>query len=425
MFEFLKKDILILSRNRTELAILITMPFILIAILGFALRGIWSTESEAIDMTVGIVSDDHEQEGLTAFYQEVDKLELPQEEKQSLKAVASKTAPFTLLRDMLGTDEVSDMVTTVEMTESEAKQALEDEEIAAIVTLPANFTYKSLLKMYIDQGKGSAIQLTVEEKGSIEASIIENLINSFTENLNFESAISNVTKGQYQDSAQPMEQLGGTTTVLANETTITAMQYYTIGMAVMFALYVASMIASEAYVEKKQHVFDRIILSGKSSFAYLTSKLISTTSIVMIQLFILFVLSSIIFQTFNQTSLVFWLGMLLISFLLATCIGAFGSLLTAITLRINSYHINNVFSGGITSIFAFLGGSFFPITQLPSMIQVIGEWTPNGAALAAYVEWMQGSAFTDIISTLIKLIGIAVIVFMISMVVFPKRRSLS
>ena len=52
---------------------------------------------------------------------------------------------------------------------------------------------------------------------------------------------------------------------------ISSFQYYTIGMAVMFVLFVGSTIAGQANLEQKQMVFDRIRLSNRPPLMYLGS----------------------------------------------------------------------------------------------------------------------------------------------------------
>ncbi|CQR48415.1 ABC-2 family transporter protein [Paraliobacillus sp. PM-2] len=423
MWSFLKKDILVLIRERNELMILILMPVILISILGFALRGIWSDDGEILHMNMAIVSQDQEQAGIEAFEAEVTQLTLPKEAKMEMIAASEDILPNTLLKKVFQTDKVENMIHTTEMSKAQAIKALEQKEIAAIVILPEDFTLHTLKKMFLLEGSGSQIELIVEEEGSVKASIAKQVVEEFSRSLNFQAAVAAVTDKKLNVMEEPAESLGGTITIASNDKPISAMQYYTIGMSVMFVLYVASMIGSKAYIEKSQHVFNRIILSGKSPIIYLSSKFVSTTSIVMLQLFVLISISTFLFQSFKGYSISFWFGMIFISFLLACSVGAFGAVLSALSVRMHSNHVNAIFSGGITTIFAFLGGSFFPTAQLPDFIRRIGEWTPNGAALSAYIQWMQGVSLSNLNFLFIKLVIISLILFLLSMVIFPKRRS--
>src|SRR5690625_6912958 len=53
---------------------------------------------------------------------------------------------------------------------------------------------------------------------------------------------------------------------------VDAKEYYTIGMAVMNVLFIASTIGSYAYREKRTHVFNRIIVADIPRWKYLDRK---------------------------------------------------------------------------------------------------------------------------------------------------------
>ncbi|WP_117149398.1 ABC transporter permease [Paraliobacillus zengyii] len=420
MWHFLKKDLLVLVRNRTELILLLLMPFILICILGFALRGLMEGNTDTLNMQVALVEQDEAAEGIEQFKNELSQLAMPSEAIAQIDLAATNMLPSDLLVDVLENDSIKNMIDVIEMDIIEAEKALEDEEVEAILTLPENFTYLTLQKMFLDKGKGSKLEILLQEEGRLQASIFETIIESFTRSVNFESAIAQVTEGKMITTASSVEDLGKVETISTRDP-ITAFQYYTIAMSVMFALYVASTISSRGYLEKRQHVFNRIILSGKSPVAYLTGKFVSTTAVVCIQLFILFLLSTLIFQSFQGETVTFWLGMLAISFVLAVCVGALAMLLTSITVRYNDDNINTIFSGGIVSLMAFAGGSFVPTSQLPNFIDIIGGLTPNGAAFTAYIKWMQGARFVQLTPEIISILVMATFLFIISLAIFPRR----
>jgi ABC-2 type transport system permease protein len=152
---------------------------------------------------------------------------------------------------------------------------------------------------------------------------------------------------------------------------------------------------------------------------YLLGKFFATFLVVCLQLLILFGLSALLFNSFTFHSIEFVAGMFLIVGIFSLCVGSVATLLTSLTLRFTSASISNVFSGGIVSLLAFAGGSFFPVS---GVLQTVGEWTPNGAALTSFLLWMQGVDQSLIISPLAKVICMAILLFVISLVIFPKRR---
>ncbi len=73
-------------------------------------------------------------------------------------------------------------------------------------------------------------------------------------------------------------------------------EYYTIGMAVMNTLFIASAVGSLAYMEKQSHVFNRIILSNMSRWSYFIGIFISGTIFSLLQLLVIFSFSWLVYD---------------------------------------------------------------------------------------------------------------------------------
>ncbi|SDJ78933.1 ABC transporter permease [Sediminibacillus albus] len=426
MLSFLRKDVLVLIRDRTELLVLLLMPIILTVILGFALKGMFSGEFTGLDMEVAVVNQNNAEAGIEQFQQEVGQLSVPQQAKEELLKASETVEPYRMLEEMLQSEQVSEVINVHSMDEAEAKQALKAEEIVAILKVSEDFTYQSLAKMLLDQGGGSELQVIEGEDAAISAGVFHDIIQRFVRTLNLETAIAKAAEQTEVTAAgetdvQP-SQLGGRLTV-TDEEPISSIEYYTIGMAVMFSLFVASTIASKAYLENFEHVLDRILLSGKHPLLYLSGKAISTAVIVFLQVAILFVMARFLLQAFADNSLQFWLGMLVIALFFSICIGALGALLTAITLKSESNIVPSVFSAGIVSVLAFLGGSFSPVSQMPDIFATLGNWTPNGIMLTATLQWSQGLGQEFITPLVLRLLLLTATLSIISLLIFSKRRA--
>jgi len=203
---------------------------------------------------------------------------------------------------------------------------------------------------------------------------------------------------------------------------ISSFQYYTIGMGAMFALHTAPALASRAFQEKKQHVFGRLMISRMNPLTYLGSKMISGTIITFLQLGILFGLSTLIFGTLRGYSLQFWIDMGFLSLVFSLVVGGITSLLTSITLYSNSNASSGFFGGILVTLFAFVGGSFTPVEQFSEALRSIGNWTPNGAMMTAYLQLMQGFEMSEIIPLVIRVAGMTAVLLVVSVGLFPKRR---
>ncbi|WP_203334819.1 ABC transporter permease [Planococcus beigongshangi] len=420
MFTFLKKDILILIRDRTELAILLGMPFILIAILGFALSGVLSGNTEVLSMEVAVVQEDDEQQGLVRFEEKLADSGMPAPARQGIMASAAESSPASLLQEVLNDEGLKELVVATEMDATSAKAALEEETVVAILTIPENFTFDALQKMIMDEGNGSSLQLMIAEHAATQSEVFHNIVEEFVWSLNFESAIAKAANGENVLPEAGQTQVGGVESV-SSVNPINSFQYYTIGMAVMFALFVAATISGMAYVEKTQFVFQRILLSNHHPLVYLGGKAIAATLVTFLQFCILFFLSSLIFGAFDLSEGPFWLGILLITASLALCVGALTALLTAMTMRFGNDTITTVFSGGVVTIFAFLGGSFTPTAGLPAIVQQLGGWTPNGAALNAFLIWVQNLDMGMLFEPLGRIALLTVVLLSLSVMILPRK----
>lgn len=432
MLNFLKKDILVLVRDRTELMILLLMPMILIAILSFALGGMLGGDTSDFHMDVAFVIEDDEQQGVDRFIEDLENMGMPQEVVMELELAVEEMKPYSMLEQLMSDESVSDMITVAELSFSEAEEALEKGDVAAVLKIPEHFTYRSLKKMLLNEGEASELKITVKDYSSIRTDVFLTIVNRYVNTVNFETAISqtlmemghgDMLANGANNEGTKVQELGGVESISAREP-ITSFQYYTISMAVMFVLYVGSTIASKAYVEKKQHVFHRIMLSNKHPIVYLGGKIISASVISFLQMVILFLVSALVFRTFPLDEPAFWGGFAVIGVALAICVGGFASLLTAVAVKYEKDGLNHVFAGGVVTLLALAGGSFFPTSQLPDIIGTIGNWTPNGAALTAFLKWMQELNMALISPYLVRIVILAVVMIVCSIIIFPKRRAM-
>ncbi|MFC4402635.1 ABC transporter permease [Gracilibacillus xinjiangensis] len=420
MFDFLVKDMKLLWRDRTELLIILLMPFVLMMILGFALKGVMGEEVTS-DMTVALVEEDNPEEGTSLFVQQLEDQSLPEEAVAGLTQATEELQPNQILQQLLKED--LDFLTVVEMDAEKAEKQLSSQEIDAILTIPEDFTYELLANILLSQPATSTLSITKGEHAYFAGDILQNIMEQFTNSLNIEAAIAKSAGSDVTiEAGLNIENIAVEETITSRDP-ISSMEYYTVGMAVMFAFFVASTMAAKAYTEHSQLVLGRVILSGTHPIYFLLGKLLAVILMTFIQILILFGLSSLIMQSFQPFTWDITLTVLAITLLYAIAVGAIGSLLIALTVRFNSNSIAGSFSGGVVSVMALLGGSFTPITAFPEVIQTIGSWTPNGMTMRAYMLANQGMPLANIMPYMYRLIIIALVIFVISIMVFPTRRA--
>lgn len=422
MWGLIKKDFLTISRDRSELLVLLAMPMILIAILGFALGGLMFNGGDLDAIPVALVIENELEEDIDQFEQMLIEEEWPAPAIEQILASVAEIDPVEHLQEVMRSPELIDLIELEEnYQQDEAEEALVEDEVFAVITIPEQFSYQTLTAFYLEEEPEAIIEILVQNHEQFQANVVESIITSFTDQYNLELSIAFATEGEAVETAISTADFGEFIHI-PNQEPISAFQYYTIGMAMMFAMYVASTVSGNAFKEKTNNTLARLMLTGERPLNYLASKLVSGTILTMVQLLILFIGSSIFFQTFNELNSTFLLLILLNTFVYSLTIGALAALLTAIAVQFNNDAISGIFSGGVVVIFAFIGGSMMPVEQMSPFMNELGNWTPNGAMMTAYLQLMQGLELPDFASLLYRVMAIAIICLVAAVAIFPKRR---
>lgn len=422
MFSLIKKDALILTRSRSDLTELLLMPFILIAILGLALGNLTLSEFNINAFPVAFVQGQSLNSELDEWEGQLENRGVPDDMIPVLSSQAEAMAPGSQISTLLGNSDIAEWITVVEYTSHEdALAALDEGEVAGVITIPDGFNASVWDAVMFEEDEAGVISLEVQNFDNVTTDIIRSVLSSYANQFNLEASIAVATDGG-AGAAGPQDESYGEITTLTAADPISSFQYYTIGMGAMFALHTAPALASRAFKEKRQHVFGRLMISRMSPLTFLGSKMISGTLITFIQLGILFGLSTLIFGTLRGYSLQFWIDLGLLSLVFSLVVGAITSLLTSITLYSNSDASSGFFGGILVTLFAFVGGSFTPVEQFSEALRSIGNWTPNGAMMTAYLQLMQGFEMSEVIPLVSRVAGMTVVLLAVSVVLFPKRR---
>ena len=420
MFNLLKKDLLTLSKNKSEMIELLLTPFLLISILGFALGNLMNNTSSPIETgKIGIVNQQNYEEDLSRLEEDLENENIPEETMKKLLDSSVSIDPINQLKTFLRSDEIKEIMEIKDFDDiKSAEKALENDEIQGIIEIPKEFSYITWRNVLFEDKATTNFDLKVQDKSQLNAIVLESLLNSFVEEYNLQSSIAMTDKEKVNlDNSNK----NGKMINIATEDPVNSFQYYTIGMGVFFAFSTGTIIAARSYREKEQHVFARIMLTNTSPNTYLLSKLLSGTILTFLQLGIIFIFSTLIFGTFGGKDVMFWINMMIITFIYSLLIGSITSLLTSLSLRSNS--ASNVgFFSSFTAALAFLGGSFTPVETFSESIKTIGNWTPNGAVLTSYLQIMLGFDLIEVMPLLIRVIAMMGIFVVIAIYVFPKRR---
>src|SRR5690625_66474 len=413
IWEIVKKQSRIFIRDRLQLLLLIGLPILLIIILSVSLGGFISGDTIEIEANVGIIEHTNEEEQFEQFINELKQSEMPQEELGPLMDAVEHLAPVHILKNEVF-PELDSMFHISELDPSEKEAALEG-DYAVIIEIPEDYMYDLLRNVILDEGDIGTI--TLYEKHEIGSAAVKSVVESFKEQLSMSVLLA---KNDIDPNVIKVNTEFGEQTAIGQKKPINSQEYYTVGMAVMNVLYIAVAISSFAFLEKQSQVFNRVILSNVSRWTYFTGIFVSSTIFSFIQLFIIYSFSWLVFG-------VKWsvLPFILVTLCVAMAVGGLATLLTAFSYRMNSEQVINFFGTILIAFLALVGGSFFPIGDLSNVIQTIGDFTPNGAAMSAYLGLLRGDQLLEIVRHLYYLIIFTLFVISIAIFSFPKRGQIS
>jgi len=421
VLNFLKKDIVLQLRDYKELALLIGMPLLLIAILGFALGGLGGSNVVTLDISAALVIEDDEAAGLREFDVALAAADLPTASKLQLGLAARAIRPVQMLKDMLYSPDLAEFATVTELPLQEAGTKLDANDVKAVIVVPAGYTRSLLGGILLGETPGAELHLSLSEASPLSASVFEDIVEGFATELNMRTAMGQLGISQVDQAAGSAT--GGGIQWVAKGRSVTPFAYYTFGMAVMFMLYVVGTIASRAQLELSNHTFDRIIITNSSPLQYLLSKTAAASAAVFLQVTFLLVVATLLFGAVAGQPVSFWLWAAVVVAGMALAVGALTALVTAMNFRLGNRTVSDAFSSVVVFVMALLGGSLVPLEQAAPALASIGRWLPNGAGLDALLNLSIGAPFSAWGVNLLRLGGTAVVLLVVAVAVFPRRRT--
>ncbi|MFA1821026.1 ABC transporter permease [Virgibacillus oceani] len=419
MMSFFKKDLLVFWRDRKEVLISLLAPILIIIVLNFAFSGITFDDAGEMDINAGLVLEDDEAAGIEQFEETLQGMDLQDMEIEAMMEQAHALSPSGLMVSMFDEPELRDWIHTRELSEGEAKEQVENGDLDAIVKIPEGFTYDVLNQVMLDQDQSAdhAIHLQIEDH-SIETNILSDIIDNYMETLNFQFALGAVTEGQAEDAALPQ---GGREVINENAVEIDLAQYFTAAMSSLFALFIASTVAAKTETEKRERVFNRILLTNSRPFSYLMGKIISTFCLAWVQLMLVFFATDLLLGIFPDKSAEFWLGMIVIVTFFSLVVAGLSAIFTSLMLRLKNVNASHGLSTMFIMLIAALGGNFFPLEGSPEWLQGFSEWMPTGITISLFTELLQNGDAISFAIPLMKQFGFFIGFLLIGIILFPER----
>ena len=431
MLDLIVKDLKRVLRDKKALAIILVMPIILMTILGFTVGKFMMDSSAWIGhVKIGIVNLDNREDLLDRVIETFSAIGI--EDNSSNRNGLEEINDIDLVKgllDIFEVDEIKSFMSYEIFNEQDAMEKLETGELNSVVFIPKDFTYNTLLSLATPFTQRQEIEVIVNKNSQFSGRIVEEIVGGYTNvistSINGKNSILEVGAelgvgdslySEVQDAVSKLHAgnsiLGIKIEDVATMRAINGMQYYAVAQGMMFVLYVIGFFAKYALDEKHNHTHDRLILSNLSANKMLLSLGISSGIIVLLQILIFSIYSSLVFKiSWGNPANVF-----ILSVFVALATAGMTILISAINMRTSNAKISNMFDAVVVIILSVLGGSFVPLSGAPTL-ERIGRLTPNGAAINGFLKIMQGYGLKEIFPALIVLCLVFITCFMSSKIV--------
>lgn len=408
----LKKQMKILFRSPSEILTLFVMPIVLILILSFALGPIMEGNSEMTTIELAILQYEDEHEEFQSFIDgHPPNLALDQ---QTIENMENSLPVSLLFQELTSNKEMQELIHVTQLEGKSLHEVKKSKDYDVVLEIPKSFTRDYLNSKLSDQEKPT-FNVYLNESEQITSMIVKHIVDFYQQQYTLQSELSE--KGINIDNSTIPSEISSSIRSVDSLEEVSSSVYYTFSMTVMFMLYVAGTLASQSFIEKNTHIFDRILLARIHPGTYLLSIIVSSVLFSLLQVLFLFAFSYFAFSI----SFASWELILLLTMSFSIVIGAIAALLSSINYRSNSAGASNLFSTAIVAILAFFGGSYFNISSLSPLIANVGMLTPNGAALDGYLTIAQNGSLSDILPNITILSILSVLFMLLAFLLFPKR----
>ncbi len=389
------------------------MPLILTTILSFALAGIMDEDEVNIHTNIVYIEEstwEQEKSVIHEFLQE--------HGMENAGDIFEKDDPaITLVNSILSNEAMKQYVTLEKKDHDQLEKIREEEDYDAIVYIPKGFHLDYIKNVYFNEQEAPQVQIYLNQSNTIRASLARSILEQWQRDYTQSLALLKVglnpaevvsKSKSVEEVIQPLKE---------GERNVPASVYYTIGMLVMFALYVPSFLAGFSFREVYWKVYNRMLLGNVSPVVYAFSIFVAGICVSLVQQLLLLGYGWLVLGV----EWIDWRAMFLVVLLFSLFVGSLSAFLSISQLRSKKEGIANIFTGVIVSLFAFLGGSFLDISSFSESLASIGSLTPNGSAMKMILVIQKSQEFSEIYPYASSLGIWVLLILLLSVFIFPKK----
>jgi len=351
--------------------------------------------------------------------------------------VVNRDEERELSQALLGRLEASGAVVLQPLTQAEADQRLDTQEIYHVLVIPEEFTasfaagipseVRLINHLSADAGTTEALRLAVD--GAVQDLVLEEQLVASLEQMgamqgasvpeqafSTERIVAQAESQFVRAQTQPLVTVSrvdpGQSGEEVRETSFLGVQVFVPGFAVLFIFLAAQTTARSIYDEKKEGTFRRLLAGpiGKSSL--LAGKLLPNLILALIQFAVIFAVAIFILPLVGLDRLNLGndpLALILLCVLVALCSTTLGILIAAVARTENQI-------GGISTVVIWgagiLGGAMIPTFLISDLLDKIGRVVPHYWAVDGFYELLVlGGGLADIALPLAALAAFTLLFF--------------
>ncbi len=376
------KDLLVAARDTKGLIMLLLMPFLLVAVLGFSLRGLVSAGPLPVvePFDLGIV--DH------------DGGDLPRS-----------------FRSLLETAGLAGLARPVELSEAQARDLISRGDLAGAVVFPESYSAKvragacPVLPVLLDAGQGfgpRVVRIIAQEfsDGLFAVQVATRAAVSRESGLPGVDQASNMAVIAAEAGSRIAAMTGAPTEEMARGgAPTTSFQYYAAAMSVMFLLFAGQSGLESMTGERRQMTLVRILAAPGAARGFVAGKFLGVLAVAFTQFLILLTGTRLAFGVDWGPSL---LAVLAIGLGYAAAIAGLAVMVSAL---VHNGKAATTWWVLATQAFSALGGSLWPLAFFPPILERLASFLPNYWALRALLGAMTGDGLAQAAPSALAMAG--------------------
>ncbi|WP_312096393.1 ABC transporter permease [Niallia sp.] len=412
LWQMIKKELLMIWRRPRELIVLLLMPFVLITILGSALGALDDKGEVEVHAKLAVIVEDQAEQAQQLTIEKINQSNASEQEKRAKTALIQALQPIDTFINEVG--ENPEMKKVLSITEFSDSTKVKEKDFDGVLLIPKGFTTEFYTNLLEEETKLPVWILKTKDQQSLHASIIQDIMTNYQKEWMYLKTAQDL---QIDYSALVSAKVNGQIENIEKKKEISAFAYYGVGMCVMFVFYISTTVAGFAYQQKEELMYERIMLANVPKIVFFAGVFIAAFILSFLQQAILFSLIALIYEVVFPSIINHLVVILTVNLMAA----AFATVASSISFATNSRNVESILSSLIVPIIAFMGGSFFDVSAIGGFMETLGEYSPGGAALTAYLKVFQGYDLVDLWSQLKAILLFSVILLLISIIILKKR----